>query len=76
MDTFDIIVVGGGSAGSAVAARLAEDRDRSVCLLEAGPRNNDWRVRTPGMMPFLRGSQNYRYDTVPQKGLNLSLIHI
>jgi choline dehydrogenase-like flavoprotein len=70
LDTFDIIVVGGGSAGSAVAGRLAEDRSRSVCLLEAGPRNNDWRVRTPGMMPFLRGSQNYRYDTVPQKGLN------
>ncbi|MXP11000.1 GMC family oxidoreductase [Pseudoblastomonas halimionae] len=70
MDAFDIVVVGGGSGGSAVAGRLAEDRTRTVCLLEAGPRNNDWRVRTPGMMPFLRGSQNYRYETVPQKGLN------
>lgn len=70
MDEFDIIVVGGGSAGSAAAGRLAEDGTRKVCLLEAGGRNNDMRVKTPGFMPFLRGSQNYRYETVPQKGLN------
>ncbi|RDC61028.1 Choline dehydrogenase [Alteripontixanthobacter maritimus] len=68
-DEFDIIVVGGGSAGSAVAGRLAE-RGKRVCLLEAGGRNNDMLVKTPGFMPFLRGKQNYRFDTVPMKGLN------
>ena len=34
---FDTIVVGGGSAGCALAARLSEDPDRAVCLVEAGP---------------------------------------
>ena len=41
-----------------------------MCLLEAGGANDDWRIRTPGMMPFLPKQSNYRYDTVPQRGLN------
>jgi choline dehydrogenase len=34
---FDVLVVGGGTAGCAIAARLSENPDRSVCLIEAGP---------------------------------------
>lgn len=69
MDEFDVIVIGGGSAGSAVAGRLAR-AGRSVCLLEAGPRNDNVLIKTPGFMPFLRNASNYRYETVPQTGLN------
>ena len=34
---FDVVVVGGGTAGCVLAARLTEDERRTVCLLEAGP---------------------------------------
>jgi|GEM_PF-4590745 len=67
---FDYIVIGGGSAGSAVTGRLAHDGTKTVCLLEAGGRNNGIRVRTPGLFPFLPESANYKFDTIPQKGLN------
>jgi choline dehydrogenase len=34
---FDVVVVGGGTAGCVLAARLSEETGRSVCLVEAGP---------------------------------------
>ena len=37
MEAFDVVVVGGGTAGCVLAARLSEDAARTVCLLEAGP---------------------------------------
>jgi choline dehydrogenase len=36
-ERFDVVVLGGGAAGCVIAARLSEDPDRSVCLVEAGP---------------------------------------
>ena len=69
MDEFDIVVIGGGSAGCAAAGRLAE-AGHNVCLLEAGGRNDGFKVRTPAMLAFTNDKINYRYETVPQKGLN------
>lgn len=37
MERFDVVVVGGGTAGCVLAARLSEEPERSVCLVEAGP---------------------------------------
>lgn len=55
----DLIVIGGGSAGCAVAARLAEAGKR-VTLLEAGKGGSDIRVSVPAMMGKL--VQNPEYD--------------
>ncbi|MGI8867105.1 MAG: lycopene cyclase family protein, partial [Rubrobacteraceae bacterium] len=44
-NTYDYLVLGGGTAGAVIAARLAEEPEASVCLVEAGPSDaNDWRI--------------------------------
>ena len=69
MDEFDVIVVGGGSGGSAVAGRLSENPKLRVCVLEAGGANTDWRITTPGMMAAVPKVSNWGFETVPQSGL-------
>ncbi len=46
-DTFDYVVVGGGSAGCLLAARLAETPGTTVCLLEAGPADKNLFIHIP-----------------------------
>jgi choline dehydrogenase-like flavoprotein len=71
-DTFDFVVVGGGSGGCAVAGRLSEDPATSVALLDAGGRNDNWVVTTPGALVLMVAGKinNWAFNTVPQAGLN------
>ena len=71
-DTFDFVVVGGGSGGCAVAGRLSEDPKTSVAVLDAGGKNDNWIVTTPfALVLMVAGNvNNWAFNTVPQAGLN------
>lgn len=71
-ETFDHIVIGAGSAGGAVAARLSEDPNCKVLLLEAGGMDAHPGFRLPLLMgAFVRsGVYNWSYMTDPEPYLN------
>ena len=62
----DYIVVGAGSAGCAVACRLVEG-GATVVLLEAGPKDRNWRIHIPAALrPLLKDPHvNWNYQAEP-----------
>jgi choline dehydrogenase-like flavoprotein len=67
----DYVVVGAGSAGCVVAARLSEDAQRTVALIEAGPRDRSVFIHIPaGSRRLLtKGLVDWGYQTEPDPGL-------
>lgn len=68
---FDFIVVGAGSAGCAVAARLSEDGNERVLLIEAGPRDTSINIHIPLMVVNLLKDPAHTWPLVtePQAAL-------
>ncbi len=65
----DYIIVGAGSAGCVLAARLSADPGVSVLLLEAGPSDDADEIHAPAALSWLfQTSYDWNYSTVPQHG--------
>jgi choline dehydrogenase len=70
----DVVIVGAGSAGSALANRLSADPDREVLVLEAGRWDRRWDVfiHMPAALPYPIGNRFYdwRYESEPEPHLD------
>jgi choline dehydrogenase-like flavoprotein len=69
---WDYSIVGGGSAGSELAARLSEDPHTRVMLLEAGPRDRHPFYAIPaGFAKMTKGIGSWGWQTVPQRNMQI-----
>ncbi len=61
---YDYIIVGAGSAGCVLAARLTEDPQIRVLLIEAGPKDRSWRIDMPSAVGSLLSSDRFNWNYV------------
>ncbi|REL25994.1 choline dehydrogenase [Thalassotalea euphylliae] len=72
MESYDFVIVGGGSAGCVLADKLSACGQFQVCLVEAGPKDNSPLIHVPlGTIGLMRSSKyNWLYDSAPEATQN------
>jgi choline dehydrogenase len=71
MPAYDYVIVGAGSAGCVLAARLTEDPDVSVLLVEAGPADTKENIHVPAAFGSLfKTDVDWDYATAPENECN------
>jgi choline dehydrogenase-like flavoprotein len=74
---YDYVIVGAGSAGCVLAARLSEDPGVSVCLVEAGPSDTSPNIHVPAAFGKLfRTGMDWDYDTHDEPRLGRRRVYL
>ena len=76
-EKYDYVIIGAGSAGCALAARLGEDASKNVLVIEAGPADDHQAIHIPVAFPQLfKTPFDWNYTSTPQTGLAGNTVYI